>query len=302
MRYLSRRSFFKGAVLLSGGMALGLTGCSNDDHSGEATSRTIEPENNDEQLSADEAPDEGNASEPNKSEDGPIVCDTLDEAIALANEKYDFFVNSDGKYQVLANSNQSVYGGKCGESDGSSNRSTASNRPMCTEEYPGIMLLASDKIKSWDQFIQNIAKVPIGSTICTYSTFHPWQTGRKIIGSQYVTQHLGWNPEEIEGIEIDPTARGRQVVEVMRSLGYTVYQNRYGSDTPSSFTWGYYKGTKWIETTEQVDQFALQYADIDEISLPVEKTKKGYFTLDTSGMSEGIYYYYLDGRVVEFVS
>lgn len=277
-------------------MMLGLVGCSSNDHSGEATSRTILPENNDEQPSADEAPDAGSISGPNKSDDGPTVFDTFDEALEASGQSYDFFLNSEGKYEVLTFSFETTYGGEASMITGGGAHRIIGEH---TEEHPGLISLNSnEKIDSWDECVANLVKIPIGSTIYTHYD-RPWKTNARIIGSQYITQRLNWNPDEIEGIEISSSMYPS---DAMESLGYTVYDYEYfGSDNPTSFTWGYYKGTVYCEKTERVDDFALQYADFETISLPVEKTKKGYFTIDTSSMSEGIYYIEKEDRVVEFV-
>ena len=118
-----------------------------------------------------------------------------------------------------------------------------------------------------------------------------------LAGSVYLSDNKvnAWSPDEIEGVEVSsPKKRG----EIMADAGYTRYGYWYGSENPSSFTWGKYEGTKYIEKTEQVKTFGLLSEAIWKnkeklsrmtIALKPEKTKNGYFTIDTSEVPAGIY-------------
>ena len=53
---------------------------------------------------------------------------------------------------------------------------------------------------------------------------------------------------------------------------------------------GYYVGTKWEESTVKasIEYYKAYYGN--SIDITPEKTKKGYFTVDITGLKKGLYF------------
>ena len=77
------------------------------------------------------------------------------------------------------------------------------------------------------------------------------------------------------------------------SSGYSYYPHLYIVAEPNeTFTFGGYIGTEWVEEELKAD---VEFYEIDgAITIIPEKTKNGYFTLDCSELTPGLYY------VIEF--
>lgn len=59
------------------------------------------------------------------------------------------------------------------------------------------------------------------------------------------------------------------------------------ADEPTTLTGGYYNGTQWCEYDIHLNAWLLYFPE--ELSIPVRKTKSGYFLLDTSALTAGEY-------------
>lgn len=59
------------------------------------------------------------------------------------------------------------------------------------------------------------------------------------------------------------------------------------ADEPTTLTGGYYNGTQWCEYDIHLNAWLLYFPK--ELSIPVWKTKSGYFLLDTSALTAGEY-------------
>lgn len=124
---------------------------------------------------------------------------------------------------------------------------------------------------------------------------------------------LGGNNDsyaEVNGIELDNTLETLQSaldgtgILMMCSSETDASPDAYVSRQPTSVVCGAYEGTNFVETEVLVDTPCFvtwnDYTDEDKsVTLAVEKTKDGYFFLDTSELSTGDYlvsvsgYFYL---------
>ena len=74
---------------------------------------------------------------------------------------------------------------------------------------------------------------------------------------------------------------------VLSKKGSYLFRDFITSDSPVSFTGGYYNRTDYIEY--QIETNAKLYSFEENIEIPVQQTKLGYFILDTTGLSSGKY-------------
>ncbi len=81
------------------------------------------------------------------------------------------------------------------------------------------------------------------------------------------------------------------------------HYNVFRADEGEAFTFSYFSGTDYLEETVITDHFYYITADGDsDISLPVTKTKEGYFLVDYSELSPGYYCFsagWLEGTIIE---
>lgn len=97
--------------------------------------------------------------------------------------------------------------------------------------------------------------------------------------------------EECNGEPLDEfiSANGKQYFV---STGYLYPHLFLDAEKNETFTFGGYIGTQWTEAEVKAD---IEYYEIDgAITIESEPTKNGYFALDCSGLTPGLYY------VVEF--
>lgn len=98
--------------------------------------------------------------------------------------------------------------------------------------------------------------------------------------------------DEINGTEIHDSPD--EAEEVLAQVGIDYFHHTLClSDSPTSFTVGYYERSQFKEETIDVSTPYMEVtdssADEDWIDLPVEKTKNGYFIVDTSALPSGKY-------------
>ena len=65
------------------------------------------------------------------------------------------------------------------------------------------------------------------------------------------------------------------------------------------FTIGGYEGTKWVEYDFYADVPFWYQDTYEKVTVPVEKTRNGYFTVDLSGLETGLYYNLTNDRMAE---
>lgn len=106
---------------------------------------------------------------------------------------------------------------------------------------------------------------------------------------------------EVNGVELDGTLEtlqsaldGTDILMMCWSETDSGRKASYVSRQPTSVICGDYEGTQFVETEVSVDTPCFvtwaDYADEDKsVSLPVEKTKDGYFIIDTSELTPGDY-------------
>lgn len=282
---ISRRSFVKASGVALATMPLFLMGCSGEN----STSNPVSNDSPNDDSTVDSADSDSEATKnqaDNKMTSSEVTeFDTFEEALRACEKRTgDFFQNRQGKFQLLnpfVGSNRNNIYRIAG--------STADKH--FTAYYP-----EDTSVDSLSAAEANFIDFPVGSTIYTTSTIE-FVLGMMFAGNVYLSENefITWNPAEIEGVEVSTSTK---VNGMMADAGYTRYGYRYGSDNPSSFTWGKYEGTKYIEKTEQVKTFALLseaiWKDKEKlrrmtIDLKPEKTKNGYFTIDTSEVPAGIY-------------
>lgn len=272
---ISRRSFVKASGMALATMPLFLMGCSDEN----STSNPVSNDSPNDDSTVDSVDNDSKAS----SE--VTEFDTFEEALRACEKRTGgFFQNRRGKYQLL---DQFV----------GSNRNNVYHVAGSTDDKHFTAYYPEDtSVDSLSAAEANFIDFPIGSTIYTTSTSE-FVLGMMFAGNIYLSENKfnAWSPDEIEGVEISsPKKRS----EIMADAGYTAYGYWYGSDNPSSFTWGKYEGTKYTEKTELVKTFALLFEAIWKnketqsrmtIALKPEKTKDGYFTIDTSEVLAGTY-------------
>lgn len=112
---------------------------------------------------------------------------------------------------------------------------------------------------------------------------------------------IGFPIEEINGQKINEFVNSNY--EFYTSLGNDYYYD-YFKIVPlkkgEKVTIGGYIETEWLEK----EVFAnVEYYIIDDtpVEIPTEKTKNGYFTVDTSSLEKGLYYIDQFSRVIELV-
>lgn len=281
---ISRRSFVKASGVALATMPLFLMGCSGEN----STSNPVSNDHPNDDSAVDSVGNDSEATNnqaDNKKASSEVTeFDTFEEALRACEKRTgEFFQNRQGKYQLLnpfvGNNRNNIY-----------HIAGSTDDKYFTAYYP-----EDTSVDSLSAAEANFIDFPVGSTIYTTSTSE-FVLGMMFAGNVYLSENefSSWSPAEIEGVEVSSlTKRG-----MMADAGYTMYGPRYGSDNPSSFTWGKYEGTKYIEKTEQVKTFALLSEVIWKnkeklspmtIELKPEKTKNGYFTIDTSEVPAGIY-------------
>ncbi len=135
-----------------------------------------------------------------------------------------------------------------------------------------------------------------------------WQKGKMyaypIVGTGYVESTTRdtriHDYSEVNGQEVGES--DEKVVEALRALGVHADEGLYTftSDAPASFTIGGYGGVDFIEKTVNVDKpYSLAYRETRAFSsdpsefgaatLRQERTKEGYFLIDTSELTSGKY-------------
>ncbi len=135
-----------------------------------------------------------------------------------------------------------------------------------------------------------------------------WQKGKMyaypIVGTGYVEKTTRdtriHDYSEVNGQEVGES--DENVVEALRALGVHADEGLYTftSDAPISFTIGGYGGVDFIEKTVNVDKpYSLAYRETRAFSsdpsefgaatLRQERTKEGYFLIDTSELASGKY-------------
>lgn len=281
---ISRRSFVKASGVALATMPLFLMGCSGENSTSNPVSN--DPPNDDSTVDSvgNDSEATNNQADNKKASSEVTEFDTFEEALRACEKRTgEFFQNRQGKYQLLnpfvGNNRNNIY-----------HIAGSTDDKYFTAYYP-----EDTSVDSLSAAEANFIDFPVGSTIYTTSTSE-FVLGMMFAGNVYLSENefSSWSPAEIEGVEVSSlTKRG-----MMADAGYTMYGSRYGSDNPSSFTWGKYEGTKYIEKTEQVKTFALLSEVIWKnkeklshmtIELKPEKTKNGYFTIDTSEVPAGIY-------------
>ena len=65
------------------------------------------------------------------------------------------------------------------------------------------------------------------------------------------------------------------------------------------FTIGGYEGTKWVEYDFYADVPFWYQDTYEKVTVPVEKTRNGYFTVDLSGLESGLYYNLTNKQMIE---
>ena len=93
--------------------------------------------------------------------------------------------------------------------------------------------------------------------------------------------------DELDGIPVTDEESLRSVVESKGAtiIGSGFYQYIY-SDSPKTFTAGYYSGTKFIESPVSLDTNYYEFGQ--KVPVPVEKTKDGYFVVDLTSIDSGL--------------
>lgn len=101
-------------------------------------------------------------------------------------------------------------------------------------------------------------------------------------------QDCMYNAEEINGIETNSLEDRREAIQANEDITL-VHDALAVSNEVTSFTYGKYQGTKWMEETISVDQPGWKIMDEEPITVSHEKTKEGYFIIDLSGVPSGMY-------------
>lgn len=109
--------------------------------------------------------------------------------------------------------------------------------------------------------------------------------------------------EELNGQQVDPENRTDSTEAILSQSGISIYDglaDAYAvSDTPTSYTYGYYTSdAKWEEETAQIDRRGLlcSHEEQYEIEVPTIKGKDGYFTLDIASLAPGDYLFFYNSN------
>lgn len=97
---------------------------------------------------------------------------------------------------------------------------------------------------------------------------------------------------EINGVEVDHYEDLAQLLQPMGITASPLNEFFFSgkvlmSDTPAELTMGYYSGTKFCEETIHLDHSV--YTLGERFTCPVQRTKYGYFIVDTSSLEPGYY-------------
>ena len=71
------------------------------------------------------------------------------------------------------------------------------------------------------------------------------------------------------------------------------------AEKDEKFIIGGYKGTEWVEYEFFADVPFWYQDSYEKVTVPVEKTRNGYFTVDLSGLEPGLYYNSTNDRMIE---
>lgn len=101
--------------------------------------------------------------------------------------------------------------------------------------------------------------------------------------------------EELNGVEVDQDNYSESLDAILAQSNIWTFKHVdyfAVSETPTTYSYGYYSNdAKWIEGSVEINRPAL-LCSIDEsnsFSVPVIKSKQGYFTIDISNLASGRY-------------
>lgn len=107
--------------------------------------------------------------------------------------------------------------------------------------------------------------------------------------------------DELNGINIEGM-NWKEVASTFENQGLFYASGNVFSTQPTQVTWGQFQGTDWVEGTLDltVPCYVARYSyearnsnddsPVEPVYYPYERTKNGYFVLDTSSLPAGIYY------------
>lgn len=110
--------------------------------------------------------------------------------------------------------------------------------------------------------------------------------------------------EEVEGVAV---SSGDEFAAELSKLGIEktadsqgpFYSSYWLADEPVEFTIGWYKGTDFVEGEYAIDEaYCLLCSKDEAVTVPVEKTKSGYFVVNASSLKPGDYLFEYDGSNV----
>lgn len=107
--------------------------------------------------------------------------------------------------------------------------------------------------------------------------------------------------EECNGEDIKTYVNSRSNIFHETHTPYHEYK-LIDAEKNEEFTFGFYKGTAWEEFTVKA---IVEYYEVDAakppISVPIERTKNGYFKVDFSNLKAGLYYVPTYNSFIELV-
>lgn len=103
---------------------------------------------------------------------------------------------------------------------------------------------------------------------------------------------------EINGEDYDEFL-GKHTINLRADYYGTNYFALIDAEKGEKFTIGGYEGTKWVEYDFYADVPFWYQDTYEKVTVPVEKTRNGYFTVDLSGLETGLYYNLTNDRMAE---
>ncbi|WP_251178058.1 hypothetical protein [Adlercreutzia agrestimuris] len=246
-------------------------GSSNSSSTSSSTSSNSSTETNDDPESIDEEID----LDEDDSDDGEYGPWTLDEMLAIGSYQYsnDLFIKRGNEYFSL-----------------DSDTFSGPNPLTQDEEYKGPMAVLD----------KSAGEELVTTSIWEHNDIYGSEDGvrvYKIIGEEYVPSEypVNWTIcDEINGIEVSTLSgddTDERIANYLLTLGIEmdVDSNTVSSKEPTSFTIGTYVGTKFEEEVIDLSEHAYLADTENFMTLPLEKTKEGYFIVNTEQLTSGMY-------------
>lgn len=263
----------------------GLCGCAPENETDPPYS--VEPSSDD----IDESQSEGQSTKANAQSDSDYPTYTLDEVSAT---KDMMFVERDGVCTAL----QGDYSLLFNADDWTDANGDPITTNATTSFYSG---------KHKDARILQVNRAE-GDRLLTTEGGDSHQINPVLETGYWPGFEIDWAVEEIDGQASSPADHG--IVEFdMHRDGEMFGANNYYLDhvwttsEKKSFVIGFYRETKWVEETLNIDvpYFVNQDQELKQIwinsaiDFPCEKTKEGYFICNLSDVPAGLYSRYIDG-------